>query len=69
MDRVTFIIAGMHCSNCVMRLEEIEDDLPGVHRATASFRRQKMEVEYDETLVTIEEITAAIREKGYEPTC
>ncbi|NPV76311.1 MAG: hypothetical protein HPY59_08025 [Anaerolineae bacterium] len=68
MAKVTFTIADMHCSNCVMRLEGIEDDLPGVHRATASYRSQKMEVEYDETLVTVEEIAAAIRKKGYEPT-
>jgi len=68
MARVTFTIADMHCSNCVMRLEGIEDDLPGVRRATASYRSQTMEVEYDETLVTTEEIAAAIRKKGYEPT-
>lgn len=68
MAKVTFTIADMHCSNCVIRLEGIEDDLPGVRRATASYRSQKMEVDYDERLVAVEEIMAAIREKGYEPT-
>ncbi|MCC6147503.1 MAG: heavy-metal-associated domain-containing protein [Anaerolineaceae bacterium] len=69
MDRVTFTITDMHCPNCVMRLEGIEDDLPGVHRATASYRSQTMEVEYDEALVTVKEIASAIRDKGYEPIC
>lgn len=67
MAKITFTISDMHCSNCAMRLEEIED-LAGIHRATASYRSQKMEVDYDETRLTVEEIMAAIREKGYEPS-
>ena len=66
MTRVTFTISDMHCSNCVMRLEEIED-LEGIQQATASYRTQKMEVDYDETRVSVEEIMTAIRKKGYEP--
>ncbi len=61
----TFRVTDMHCSACVMRLEGLEDDLPGVRRVAASYQKQQMEVEYDERQVTREQIAAAIAELGY----
>lgn len=60
-----FRVTDMHCTNCAMRLEGLEDDLPGVKRARASYRKQHMEVEYDETAVSITQIIAAIQQLGY----
>lgn len=59
-------VVDMHCSACVMRLEALEDELPGVKRVTASYRKQQMEVEYDEAVVTPQEIIAAVKQRGYE---
>jgi len=64
--RQTFRVPDMHCSNCVMRLESIEDELPGVRRIQASYHKQQMLVEYDETQVNAEQIIAAARKKGYQ---
>jgi len=55
----------MHCSACVMKLEGLEDDLPGVKRAEASYQKQSMLVEYDDSKVSEEEIRKAIDELGY----
>ena len=49
MLKQIFRVTDMHCTACVMRLEGLEDDLPGVKRVKASYQKQQMEVEYDET--------------------
>lgn len=61
----TFRIPDMHCSACVMKLEGLEDDLPGVKRAEASYQKQSMLVEYDDSKMSEEEIRKAIDELGY----
>lgn len=66
MAKKTFRVPDMHCTACVMRLEGIEDELPGVKRVTASYRKQQMEVEYDEMQVTAQQIIAAAKKRGYE---
>jgi copper chaperone CopZ len=64
----TFRIPDMHCPACVMRLESIEDLLPGIIQVTASYRKQQMEVEYDEALVDEAQIIAAVKKQGYQAT-
>jgi copper chaperone CopZ len=60
-----FKVADMHCSNCAMRLEGLEDSLTGVKRVSASYHKQQMEVEYDETRLTEADIIAAAAKLGY----
>ncbi len=66
MVKQTFRVPNMECPNCAMHLEGLEDCLPGVKQIKASYRKQEMIVEYDETLVTREQIIAAALEEGYE---
>lgn len=66
MKKQTFKIPDMHCSNCSMKLESIEDDYPAIKEINASYHKQQMIVEYDETKLTAEEIIAAARKKGYQ---
>ncbi len=66
MVKRVFRIPDMHCSACVMRLEGIEDELPGIHKVSASYRKQQMEVEYDEAKVTDKQIIAAAKQHGYD---
>lgn len=68
MIKKVFRVPDMHCSACVMRLEGIEDELLGVKRVTASYRKQQMEVEYDETQVSEKQIMAAAQKHGYQAT-
>ena len=65
MVKQVFRVTDMHCTNCVMRLEGLEDDLPGVKRVQASYRKQQMEVEFDEVTVSATQIVAAIQKLGY----
>jgi copper chaperone CopZ len=61
----TFRIPDMHCSACVMKLESLEDDMPGVRMVQASYQKQSMLVEYDDSKVSDGEIRKAIQGLGY----
>jgi copper chaperone CopZ len=65
MVKQIFRIPDMHCTACVMRLEGLEDELLGIRRVRVSYQKQHMEVEYDETLITVAQIRAAVEKKGY----
>jgi len=66
--KVTLKIKGMECPNCSMNLERIEDKLKGVLFAEASYRKEQMVLEYDESLVDMDQIRAEIIRLGYEVT-
>jgi len=55
----------MHCPNCAMTLEGLEDELDGIRQISASYRKQTLEVEYDEKMMGVEEIIKAAKQKGY----
>ena len=65
MIKKTFQVVDMHCSNCAMRIESIEDTLPGVSRVAASYQKGQVVVEFDEQQVTTEAIIAAVKKQGY----
>jgi copper chaperone CopZ len=65
MVKKTFRVEDMHCTNCVMKIESIEDELPAIRQIDASYIKQQMVVEYDETRLTDEEIIAVVKKKGY----
>ena len=43
-----FTVRDMECPNCAMHLEGLEDELPGIKSISASYKKQSMEVEFDE---------------------
>ena len=65
MIKRTFSVPDMHCSNCSMKLESIEDLFDGIKEINASYHKQQMIVEFDETKVGEEQIIAAAKKKGY----
>lgn len=68
MVKKTYRVDGMHCSNCAMNIEGIEDDLPGVRQVCASYQKGQMVVEFDEALVSEGQILAAVQKRGYQAT-
>lgn len=61
----SFKVLDMHCSNCPMHLQALEDDLAGVLEVNASYQKQQMIVKFDETVVEPEDIIAAAKAIGY----
>jgi copper chaperone CopZ len=68
MLKITYRVEGMHCSNCAMNIEGIEDDLPGIKQVTASYKKGQMVVEFDEAKVSKAQILAAVGKRGYQVT-
>ena len=66
MRRSTFTIPNMVCPACVMHLEELEDELPGILFIKANYRAQRMDVEFDESQISEEVIRQAVADIGYE---
>ena len=65
MVKKIFRVTDMHCTNCAMRIEEIEDELPGVRQISASYQKMQMTVEYDDSRVNEDQILEAVKKKGY----
>jgi copper chaperone CopZ len=65
MIKKVFSITDMHCSNCAMRIESLEDELDGVRSISVSYRKGQMVVEYDETRLGDEAILLAVKKQGY----
>jgi copper chaperone CopZ len=66
MIKKTFKVPDMTCTNCAMKLESLEDTLDGVKEINASYHKLQMTVEYDESILTDEQIIAAVKKKGYQ---
>ena len=66
MIKKTFKVPDMHCTNCSMKLESIEDEMAGIKVINASYHKQQMIVEFDETIVSEHHIIAAAKKKGYQ---
>jgi copper chaperone CopZ len=65
MMKQVFRVLDMHCSNCAMTIEGLEDDIPGVNSVRASYHKGTVEVEYDEGRVSEAKIKDAIVQLGY----
>ncbi len=63
--KITYHIPDMHCSNCVMHLEALEDELQGVTSVDASYHRQLMVIDFNPTIIDEDQLIEAIVEKGY----
>lgn len=66
MLKETFNIPDMHCPNCAMTLESLEDELGGVRQISASYHKLQMTIEFDESQLSIDQIITAVKKKGYQ---
>lgn len=65
MTKIKFRVSNMECPSCAMRLESLEDSLPGIQAISASYRKASLEVEFDEHRLSAEDIIAAAQKMGY----
>lgn len=65
MIKKIFRVTDMHCPNCAMRIESIEDELTGIQRISASYRSGQVEVVFNEKEVSESEIIDAVEKIGY----
>lgn len=67
---VTFRVTGMHCGSCSLLIDDVLEDLPGVHATRTSVKDRRSVVDLDLTRSSTADVVAAIAEAGYqaEPT-
>lgn len=65
MKTQVFSIKDMHCANCAMRLQGLEDALAGVESVDASYLKQILKVRFDDSVVDEQAIITAVKELGY----
>lgn len=65
MKKEIFDITGMSCAACSSRIQKTMDNLGGVGRADVNLLKNSMTVEYDEKILTANEIEAAVAKAGY----
>lgn len=59
-------ITGMTCASCANAVERSVQKIDGVSNANVNFATEKLTVEFDFQVVSIEEIKASVREAGYD---
>ena len=63
---LTFSVTGMHCASCGLLIDDVVEDLEGVQRSQTDNRAGRAVVVLDPTVVSVEDVVAAIAEAGYE---
>ena len=66
MTSVTLDIGGMSCAACATRIEKMVGELVGVEVANVNLTTEKLFVEYDENLVSLDDIKNTVTKIGYE---
>lgn len=64
LKKDTFPIVGMHCASCKMLIEKMVSKLDGVEEVNVNYANEKMTVEYNEELLNVQDIKAAVSKAG-----
>jgi copper chaperone len=65
MTDVTFKVPDMDCAHCKAAVEGELIKLPGVESSNANVETGIVEVRYDESRISIDQLEGAIEEAGY----
>jgi P-type Cu+ transporter len=64
-EKKSVTITGMSCNSCALRIENGLKKLDGVREASVNFATEKATVNFDRSLLDIEDIHKAIKDIGY----
>jgi copper chaperone CopZ len=68
MKTITLKLTDMRCTACAILLDTVLEELKGVKASKTSYAEQRIQVEYDEALVSPEQMFAVIKDEGYTAT-
>ena len=66
MDQKTFDVIGMTCASCAAHVEKAAASVSGVKEARVNLLKNSMEVDFDGSETTLQDISAAVSKAGYE---
>lgn len=58
-------VKGMHCKSCEAIITESIGELPGVKKAKADSAKGEVNVEYEESKISLDKIKETIIKEGY----
>lgn len=64
--KLTFRVSGMHCGSCSLLIDDVLEDLPGVHSTRTSVKDRTSVVELETARTNPAEVVNAIAEAGYQ---
>ncbi len=67
-EHAEFRVSNMSCASCVVNIETTLDRIPGVDRAEVNYGAERLSIDFDSSVVTVEELEAALAETGYRLT-
>ncbi len=62
----TYPVVGMSCASCVKKVETVLNKTEGVVDASVNFASEKVTIEYDNEIISMDKLAAAVRSMGYE---
>jgi len=66
MQNVTLNVQGMSCGHCVNSVEKSVGALTGVEQVKVNLADGLVDVAFDETLVSLDQIKETIDDQGYD---
>jgi Cd2+/Zn2+-exporting ATPase len=66
MEKKELRIKGLHCADCVDKIEKTMKPIKGIHYIKLSFTTSKMEVKYEPKKISLDEIHSKIKSLGYD---
>lgn len=68
MKTLDFNVVGMHCMGCANSIGRVLERKTGIESAQVIVEEGLAKVSFDEEVVTVDDIIAAITKLGYEAT-
>ncbi|RPF53242.1 copper chaperone CopZ [Aquisalibacillus elongatus] len=66
MKDLTLTVQGMSCGHCVSSVEGALNELDGVSEVNVNLGEGKVDVKFDESKVTVDQMKEAIDDQGYD---
>ncbi|NLZ53803.1 MAG: copper chaperone CopZ [Thermoanaerobacteraceae bacterium] len=63
---ITLKVSGMSCGHCKEAVERSIGVLPGVSKVEANIKDGKVEISYDQSEVSLDDIRRAVEDAGYD---
>ncbi|WP_373897177.1 heavy metal translocating P-type ATPase [Haloimpatiens sp. FM7315] len=63
--KTTFKVSGMHCAVCARNVEKSVTKLSGINKASVNLAIEKLFVDYDENILSKEEIINSVKKAGF----
>jgi copper chaperone CopZ len=62
----TYPVIGMSCASCVRNVESVLSKTEGVIEANVNFASEKVTIEYDDEIISMDKLADAVKSMGYE---